>query len=256
MTAVVEHTNGLTASPDSGSIAAFASTSNYETAKRMAIALSQSTIVPKDYQNNVPNCLVAMELAGRTGASVMMVMQSLYIIQGRPSWSAQFLVASVNSCGRFSPIRYEVVGEPGKPGSKTRAVARDIASGDVLEGEWITMEMVNGEGWAKKQGSKWLTMPGQMMRYRAAAFWVRVYAPEISIGMHTAEETDDFQPRNTGMSEGARTLNEQLRRQPTALPSSVPAAEVEAEIGVHVCGDCGYEGGEHHPECAQFADGD
>jgi hypothetical protein len=256
VTALIEQSNSLAVSPDSGSIAAFASTSNYETAKRMATALSQSTIVPKEYQNNVPNCLVAMELAGRTGASVMMVMQSLHIIQGRPSWSAQFLVASVNSCGRFSPIRYEVVGEPGKAGSKTRAIARDLASGDVLEGEWITMEMANAEGWSKKSGSKWLTMPGQMMRYRAAAFWVRVYAPEISIGMHTAEEVHDFTPHtNSGMSEGARDLNEALRR--TALPSHVPVAEVEAEItkqDVYKCGECGCEGGEHSADCSQFVD--
>jgi hypothetical protein len=192
----------------SGSIAAFASQSNYEAAKRMATALSQSTIVPKDYQGNIANCLVAMELAGRTGASVMMVMQNLHVIQGRPSWSATFLVASINASGRFTPIRYEMMGEAGSDSYGVRAVASDKATGDVLEGEWITWAMVKGEGWLSKAGSKWKTMPGQMFRYRAASFWARAYAPEISLGMHTSDEVTDFHASNA--TSGARDLNAAL----------------------------------------------
>jgi hypothetical protein len=53
------------------------------------------------------------------------------------------------------------------------------------------MQMAEKEGWTSKQGSKWMTMPGQMLRYRAAAFWQRVYAPEISMGFYTKEEVED-----------------------------------------------------------------
>lgn len=180
------------------SIAAFASIGNFESAQRMAKALSQSSIVPEAYrgEKGFANCLVAMELASRTGASVMMVMQNVHVIQGKPSWSAAFLIASVNSCGRFSPLRFEVEGEVAKEGWRCRAVARELATGEVLDGEWITWGMVCGEGWATKAGSKWKTMPGQMIRYRAASFWARVYAPEISLGMRTMDEVEDFnEPR-------------------------------------------------------------
>lgn len=51
--------------------------------------------------------------------------------------------------------------------------------------------MVDGEGWSKKAGSKWLTMPEQMFRYRAASFWARTYAPEISMGFPTQEDIMD-----------------------------------------------------------------
>jgi hypothetical protein len=53
------------------------------------------------------------------------------------------------------------------------------------------MDMANKEGWTKKSGSKWLTMPDQMLIYRAAAFWQRAYAPEISMGFLTKEEIED-----------------------------------------------------------------
>lgn len=191
-----------------GSIAAFASQANFVSAQRMAMALASSSVVPREYQRSVANCLVAMELASRTGASVLMVMQNLYVINGRPSWSAAFLIASVNSCGRFTPLRFETKGEPEKAGWACRAIAKDKETGDVLEGEWITWSMAHGEGWVTRKDSKWKTMPGQMMRYRAASFWVRVYAPEISIGMRTADEVEDIPDRVTSV--GTADLNRAL----------------------------------------------
>ena len=56
-----------------------------------------------------------------------------------------------------------------------------------------TMGMAKAEGWTTKNGSKWKSMPSQMLRYRAAAFWQRVYCPEISMGLLTKEEVDDIQ---------------------------------------------------------------
>ena len=228
--------------PDAtGSIDAFASTANYETARRMAVALSNSTIVPAAYQGekNVANCLIALELAGRTGASVMMVMQNLHVIQGKPSWSAAFLIASVNSCGRFSPLRYEVEGEPSTKGWRCRAYSTDKATGDRLDGEWITWEMVNAEGWLGKPGSKWKTMPGQMIRYRAASFWTRTYAPEISLGMHTADEMDDLTDRNAP-SPKTRTLNEALEAVSNVNAADVPCTECQAKPFTPHTDDCGF----------------
>ena len=56
--------------------------------------------------------------------------------------------------------------------------------------------MAKAEGWYTKNGSKWKTMPEQMLQYRAAAFWTRAYAPEIALGMHTAEEIHDTPEAN------------------------------------------------------------
>lgn len=211
MASTVESTALMVHEPESArSIAAFSSQSAFDAAQRMAKALATSSLVPKEYQGNIANCLVAMEAASRTGASVLMVMQNLHVIQGRPSWSAAFLIASVNSCGRFSPLRYELEGTESQDGWRCRAHAKDIASGDVLYGEWITWKMVKDEGWLSKAGSKWKTMPGQMMRYRAASFWTRTYAPEISLGMYTADEAEDIPTRDVRTG-GARSLDDALR---------------------------------------------
>lgn len=163
-------------------------------AQRKAQAYSKSTLVPKDYQNNIPNVLIAMEVANRIGANDLMVMQNLYIVHGRPSWSASFLIATVNACKRFTPLRFETRGgdDASKDGYAVRAYAKDAKTGEECIGSWITWAMVKAEGWHSKNGSKWKTMPEQMFMYRAATFWARVYAPEVSMGIHTADEVEDI----------------------------------------------------------------
>ena len=180
-----------TASDPGRAISAFSGQSEFEAAQRMAKALGASTLVPAAYQHNVPNVLIAMEMAARIGASVFMVMQSLDIIHGRPSWSSKFLIATVNASGRFTPLRFRWEGKPGTDAWGCRAVAKDRESGEECVGPLVSIALAKAEGWYAKNGSKWRTMPELMLMYRSAGFWSRVYCPEISLGLTTSEETVD-----------------------------------------------------------------
>lgn len=165
---------------------------NWEVVARQADAWASSNIIPEVYRGQPANCLVALEMSHRTGIPVLAVMQNLHLIQGRPSWSAQFLIAGANACGRFSPLRYRFQGTEGKDDWGCRVVSKDLQTGEELQGALVTLGMAKAEGWSTKKGSKWLTMPEQMLRYRAAAFWARVYAPELAVGLHTTDEVEDF----------------------------------------------------------------
>ena len=164
----------------------------------MAKALASSTLVPDAYRGeaNLGNCIIALELSQRIGASVMAVMQSMVPIHGKPTWSAAFLIATVNSCGRFSPMRFRWVGKENADEWGCRAYAVEREGNLELVGALVTIAMDKAEGWYTKNGSKWKTMPEQMLQYRAAAFWTRAYAPEIALGMHTAEEIHDTPEAN------------------------------------------------------------
>lgn len=180
-----------TASDPGRAISAFSGRDEFEAAQRMAKALGASTLVPVAYQNNIPNVLIAMEMAARIGASVFMVMQSLDIIHGRPSWSSKFLIATVNASGRFTPLRFRWEGKPGTDAWGCRAVAKDRESGEECVGPLVSIALAKAEGWYAKNGSKWKTMPELMLMYRSAGFWSRVYCPEISLGLTTSEEVVD-----------------------------------------------------------------
>lgn len=167
----------------------------FEVQQRMAQMYSSSTIVPDNYKNNLGNCVIAIDMAMRMNANPLMVMQNLYVVHGNPAFSSKFLIATINASGRFTPLRYEFKGKEGSDEYACRVYAyesSDKEHKEALYGDWVSIGMAKKEKWADKPGSKWQTMPGQMLRYRAAAFWQRVYCPEISMGLMTSEEYEDI----------------------------------------------------------------
>lgn len=226
----------ITAAPQSNSVGLL-NLEAFELSQRVAKMLSSSTLVPEQYRsvikvkagkdqsgqwmyrdeenpNGLSNCIIALNMANRMGADPLMIMQNLYLIEGRPSWSSQFIMASINSCGRFSALRFDLedLGEKEVEYQETvwsnrqkqtvtkkikiqnfacTAWAIERETGERLNSSKITIEMAVKEGWFQKNGSKWQTMPEQMLRYRAASFFGRVYAPELLMGLKSAEEEQD-----------------------------------------------------------------
>ena len=170
----------------------FGSMEGFELMQRQASLLANSTLVPKEYQDNLSNCVIALNMANRMGADPLMVMQNLYIVHGRPGWSSQFLISTFNASGRFSALRYEWVGKEGTDSWGCKAWAVEKSTGERLEGSTVTIEIAKKEGWYSRNGSKWQTMPAQMLMYRSAAWFIRAYAPEIAMGMHTTDEIIDL----------------------------------------------------------------
>ncbi len=207
----------------------FNSNANWELAQRVAKAFASSTLVPAQYQGNVANCIIALEMANRMGASPLMVMQSLYVVHGTPSWSSKFLIACFNQCGRFSAIRYEWT----KDRSGCRAWAVEKATGERIEGPPVTTAMAQAEGWSTKSGSKWKTMPELMLMYRSAAFLIRTYAPEISMGLQTDDELIDISAAPVAASGGIEAVRAALGV--TAADPS-PGARTYAQIAEAIKG--------------------
>lgn len=202
----------------------------FDTMQRVCKLFASSELVPDMYKASdknpmdkaMANCMIAIEIAQRIGASPLMVMQNMVPIYGKPSWSSKFLVATVNTCGRFNPLQYRftekgILGTvdytdyvwdnatrskravlkqfDGKKIMDIECVAYTTAKGSdkVLESSPVSVRLAIQEGWYTKNGSKWQTMTRQMLMYRAASFWTSAYAPELSMGMKTVEEYQDIQ---------------------------------------------------------------
>lgn len=196
----------------------------FVSAQRMAKSLYTSTIVPEAYrgEQNAGNCIIAMELANRMGTSVLAVMQSLFLVHGKPGWSAAFMVACVNATKRFSPIRYKMTGEKGTDSWGCIAWATD-KSGEVLESPEVTIKMAKSQGWYSKNGSKWPDMPQLMLNYRAATLFTRLYAPEITMGIQTAEELGDVLDVDATVTE-AKPATPSFSKRKTAKETVVEVA--------------------------------
>ena len=162
----------------------------FEFIQRKARMYAASDMVPATYKGKIANVIVAMEMAARQNMPVLQIMQSLYVVHGNPSWKAEYVIARVNESGKFKgPIKYQFEGK-----DKTRsctAYAVGITDGEKCE-LTVDWEVVEAEGWAKKAGSKWLTMPDVMFRYRAGAWFARAFCPEVLLGVPVEGEVDDY----------------------------------------------------------------
>jgi hypothetical protein len=190
-----------------GGLQVFSNGHAFVMAQRMAQAIATSTMIPNQYRtsyedkgewvNNpaaVGNCLIALELANRLRVSALMVMQKVDMIHGRPSLRGDLIISLINTCGMFTRLRFRAPDgvDPASDDYWCEAHATDKETGELLVGERITWAMVKAEGWHTKKGSKWLTMPGQMFIYRAASFWSRAHAPDVTMGLYESDEAEDI----------------------------------------------------------------
>lgn len=171
------------------SLGIFGTSDNFIMAMQMAKALASSTIVPQTFQKNDSNCLIAISQAQKFDIDPLTVMQNLYVIQGRPSWKSSFLIAMINNSGKYDmELQFEEKEKNGKPYSCQCWTTKDERRVDGIN---VTMDMADAEGWTKKNGTKWRTLPQLMLRYRAASFFANLNCPELTTGMYTREEMLD-----------------------------------------------------------------
>lgn len=167
-------------------LGAFANSEQFQMATQAAEMLASSSMVPVTYQNNPGSCFIALNTALRLRMDPLMIMQNLYVVQNRPSWSGQFAIALVNICPKFSATWFEYRNE--EDFQKGVRMCAQLKTGQNVYGTWITPEMVKAEGW----GKKWQTMPEQMYKYRAAAFFARTNCPEALLGLSVEGEAEDI----------------------------------------------------------------
>lgn len=184
LTVQPEQLNEVMAKPSGGFIESF------RESYKLASVFAKSSLVPQQYQGKTEDCAIAVDMAERMGVTPLMVMQNLYVVKGKPSWSGQACMSFIKAkYGEAMPVY------TGERGTDSRGCFIKVITpeGEVIEGAEVTMKMAKAEGWLSKPGSKWQTMPELMLAYRAAAFFARVYCPEILMGVQVEGEVEDME---------------------------------------------------------------
>jgi len=174
---------------------------------RVSQMLSQSTIVPQNYQGKPQDCFIATEMATRMNTSPIFVMQNLYVVKGKPSWAGQACMAMINACGKFKDVKHVYTGKKGTEDRGCYVTATRISDGETVNGTEVTLSLAKAEGWTSN--SKWRNMPEQMLGYRAASFFARMYCPEALMGLQTYEEVIDSEQKNSEVKELTNMLKEE-----------------------------------------------
>lgn len=162
-------------------------------AYKNASIIAKSDLIPDTYKGRPENVLIALDMASRTGFSLMQIMQNLYIVRNRPSWSGSFCMSAIKACGKYDQVKYVMIGE--STDDKNFGVyvsAIDKSTGERVKGVTVDWAMVKSYGWDSKPGSMWKSAPELMFKYRAAAFFARTECPEVLQGVRDEYEQRDI----------------------------------------------------------------
>ena len=152
-------------------------------AMEFASVVAKSSIVPKDYQGNPGNCIIAMQWGAEIGLAPLQAMQSIAVINGRPSIWGDAMLALVRGSGLLESI----VETPGD----TQCTCTLKRRGEPEVSRTFTMEDAKRAGLAGKQGP-WSQYPKRMLQLRARAFALRDVFPDVLRGVNVAEEAQDM----------------------------------------------------------------
>jgi hypothetical protein len=200
------------------------SAQNFEHSWRVAKVFAASTIIPDHFRGKPEQCMVALALAQSLDVAPLIAMQNSFVVHGTPGLKASFVIGLVNQRGPFDGvIQYEETGSG--ESLAVRAFAKVKGLDQVAEFT-ASMKMAKAEGWTKNP--KYQTMPGLMLRYRAATLLARLYCPEVLLGFATDEELDDVRHAST---KPAPALIATLNAEAAASKTEVIEATHDPETG-------------------------
>lgn len=215
-------------SSDHGDNAVLFDRATFEQAWSVAALFSRSKLVPQHFRGAAEDCFIACQLAVRLKMDPFAVMQGLYVVHGKPGFEGKFIIAILNSSGIFKDaLDFEFSGEMGKDDWCCTVSAVRKSTGKMCRLPF-RFAIAKAEKWVDKADSKWKTMPEQMMMYRAAAFFARVYAPEALMGMKSVDELEDIggDPSLSDLPVGRSSFRPETSDKPAASEATKPT-EVE-----------------------------
>lgn len=163
----------------------------FEHVCRMAKIYANSPLFPEHLRKGgidiaIANAVLVMNIASRLNEDELTVAQNIYFVGGKPGWSASYMISKANQHGVFrNPIDWEITGK-----GETLSVTAygNLKSTNKRVEVTMSMETAKKEGWTKN--AKYQSIPEVMLRYRSATALIRLYCPEVMIGMPSDVEIE------------------------------------------------------------------
>ncbi len=151
----------------------------------VARLMAGASLVPVHLRDKPSDCFLIVSQAVRWGLDPFAVAQCSYVTKGKVGYEGKLIAAIVNTHPKMAGnLRYEFFG--GEKGIDTKGVRvygklRGEAAERMIEGTYLE--------WATSgDGTKWPSMPDQMLTYRGARVWARRHLPEAVLGLASIDE--------------------------------------------------------------------
>lgn len=164
---------------------------NYNNNWKLAEKLATSSLLPDEFKGHPENVIICLGMAEKMKLDPFTVCQNLHIIRGKLSWSGAFCKTLIEQSGKYKDLDYVYFGEENTDERGCYLEATRVRDGKRIQGNKVTVKLAKDEKWWTTN-PKWRTMTDQMLGYRAAAFFARLYCGEMLNGIMTTEENMDI----------------------------------------------------------------
>lgn len=193
---------------------------SFDDAFRFAKMVSGSEFAPKDFKGKPESCMLAIQHGSEVGLSPMQSLQSIAVINGRPTIWGDAALALVQSSPVCEYVKEYVEGQGDNLTAVCECKRRGYPAPSVSK---FSMADAKRAGLAGKAGP-WSQYPERMLALRARGFALRNAFADALRGLITAEEAQDYPTQNV-----AETPRQPVEMRPRfdsdrVVPLKTPAA--------------------------------
>jgi hypothetical protein len=161
---------------------------SFEDAFRFSKMVASSEFAPKDFRGKPESCMLAIQHGSEVGLSPMQSLQSIAVINGRPTIWGDAALALVQSSPVCEYVREFTEGEGDGLVAVCEAKRKGYPQPTVVR---FSMADAKRAGLAGKTGP-WSSYPARMCALRARGFALRNAFADALRGLITAEEAQDY----------------------------------------------------------------
>ncbi len=222
---------------------------------RLSKALAMANLMPKSLRGRDPDVLAILLYGQDLGLSPMQAVQGIYVVEGRPSLSAQLWLALVRRAGHRVAVLEHTA----------EKCTVQIVRGDTKEEHTATftfedavaanrVRIKDGKPFARSDTGKplpWELYPKAMLLARAVSQCCRFIAPEIALGFYSQDEVEEIAEREQveSVRQDAQPAKpagpEQVAQDVAAVEAEFAETVEDAESPLPPCEVCGE--GPHEP---------
>ena len=151
--------------------------------------VADSEFAPKDFRNKPASCVLAIQAGAEIGLSPMQALQSIAVVNGRPSIFGDAALAVVKASPVCEYVTESVEGDGESMVATCTAKRRGYPEPTVVR--FSVADAKKAGLWGKS--GPWSQYPRRMLQMRARGFALRDAFPDALRGMVTAEEASDYQ---------------------------------------------------------------
>lgn len=163
--------------------------SNLAEAMEFAKIISESDICPKEHKGKPGNVLVAIQMGGEVGLSPLQAINSINVINGKPTIWGDAALALVVIHPAYEWHEEKVVQDPNGNHRAFSTIKRKGAEPHTYE---FSVEDAKKAGLWGKAGA-WTSYPKRMLQMRARGFVLRDKFPDALKGLSIREEVLDYE---------------------------------------------------------------